>query len=315
MRSLIFTAAIGFLFLGLPLAHEGNTPGLKIVMRHTIGGGSGEQTVYLQLDRKRTERRPWSGVEKRWFWSSGLVYGPRLATILRCDLGQQFDLNLDARQYSVSPYPPTSFSREEREARGQEVQYLGSGNPTLRIERTTVDTGERKEMFGHTARHVITTEKQIPLEDSKTTAQERIIDGWYIDLDTSVSCEPGHGKKQGLSYAYAAFGLFTGRLEDMRMERVEFVAHGAQETGFALETKTTSSLTDEARSSRPKDRDSKIEMRVIQLVEGPLEPALFSVPPEFHQVKTIDRSPPADLPDELLAAWKEFKSSLRSLFE
>jgi len=64
-----------------------------------------------------------------------------------------------------------------------------STEPTLRIETTTVDTGERKEFFGHIARHFIITRKQIPLEGSHSEPQETLTDGWYIDLDPQVSCD------------------------------------------------------------------------------------------------------------------------------
>ena len=116
--------------------------------------------------------------------------GPRLAAITRCDLGQLFELNLDAAEYVSAQYPPKPLTQEEIEARGlNKVDMSQSRKPTLRIETTTVDTGERKEFFGHIARHVIITRKQIPLEGSHSEPQETVTDGWYIDLDPQVSCD------------------------------------------------------------------------------------------------------------------------------
>lgn len=129
------------------------------------------------------------GARRRWDGSTDVRYGPHLASIVRCDLGQTFELNLDAREYIAAPYPPKPLSKAETEARGlKPLQFVASDKPTLRLETTTLDTGERKEFFGHTARHVITTRRQIPLEGSKSDAQEMVKDGWYIDLDPSISC-------------------------------------------------------------------------------------------------------------------------------
>jgi len=51
------------------------------------------------------------------------------------------------------PHPPKPLSKEQTEALGLKgPQFAASGKPTLRIEITTVDTGERKEFFGHTAK-------------------------------------------------------------------------------------------------------------------------------------------------------------------
>src|SRR2546426_2089727 len=79
--------------------------------------------------------------------------------IWRCDLGQISELNLDDREYHSSPLPkwPT---REELQARAaKSPQPAQPKKPNLLVEISTVDTGERKELFGYTARHVITTRR------------------------------------------------------------------------------------------------------------------------------------------------------------
>jgi integrase len=115
--------------------------------------------------------------------SFGQRYGPRLVSITRCDLGQSFELNLDTSEYTSASYPPMPRTKEEIARRGLQIPttYV-SDKPTLRIEITTTDTGERKELFGHIARHVVTTRKQIPLEGSHSQLQQSVTDAWYIDL-------------------------------------------------------------------------------------------------------------------------------------
>jgi hypothetical protein len=288
-----------FLLLRIPLLHTSNMSGVKMVVRHMSGGISSDQTFYIENDRRRTEYRNWTGVH----------YGPPLASITRCDLGLTFDLNLDTGEYEAAPYPPKPLSKEQTEALGLKVPRSdASGKPTLRIEITTVDTGERKEFFGQTARHIITTRKQIPLAGSKSDAQQMVTDGWYIDLDTRISCD--RHRPEGKRVHAHAF-LTTGNTP---VEKIEFVDNGEPETGFATEWKITSLEPITLPDGTKKEHTSISEMRVTQLVEGPLDPALFTTPTGFRQVEHIERNPAANLPSQWSVAWDRFKASVARLF-
>jgi len=301
------------LAMGIPLLHASNPPGLKIVTRHTIEGMPSERTEYFQQDRKRTEHRSATGGEQRWDGSVDVRYGPRIATIIRCDLGQAFDLNLDTREYQTAPYPPKPLSEEEKKARGWKlsVAYL-SDKTTLRIETTTADTGERKEIFGHAARHVITTRIETPLQGSKRSPQHSVTDGWYIDLDTSISCDQRLPKGKGVHvHAYAALALAG---ENPPLERVEFIEKGEPETGFGINRKITY-LEPSTRLDVTKGAPaSALEMQVIELVEGPLDPALFEIPPGFRQVQQIQTGPPSIVTSEWSIAWERVKAAVLRLF-
>jgi hypothetical protein len=298
-----------FLLLAIPLLHASNTPGLKMIFQHTFEGISSDQTVYLERDRKRTEYRNWTGGAKRVDGSTDVHYGPRLASITRCDLGQAFDLNLDTGEYVATPHPPMPLSKKETEALGLKVpEFAASGKPTLRIEATTVDTGERKEFFGHTARHIITTRKQTPLEGSKSEAQQMVTDGWYIDLETGISCDRQRPEgKRDHAHVLLAAG-------NTPVEKIEFIANGAPETGFAIQWKITS-VAFTLRDGTKKEHTSSSEMRMTQLVEGPLDAALFAVPTGFRQVEHIERNPPPILPSQWSLAWDRFTTSVKRLFD
>ncbi len=218
-----------------------------------------------------------------------------------------FELNLDTGEYVAAPYPPQPLSKAQAEAAGLKTpQFVASDKPTLRIETTTLDTGERKEFFGHTARHVIVTRRQIPLEGSKSNAQEMVMDGWYIGLDTSISCEQKSlsGK---LAHAFLAAG-------NAPIERMEFVDKGEPESGFAIERKITTKETVTLFDGTKGERTFVNQMCVTQLVEGPLDPALFAIPTGFRQVERIDRNPPANLPNQWSVAWDRLKVSVARLF-
>jgi hypothetical protein len=266
-----------------------------------------EQTIYLQKDRKRVESRGSSGR----IGADGvkqITYGPRLVLITRCDLGQIFELNLDDAQYVSTPYPPRPFTKAEIEARGlNRLNMSKSEKPTLRIEITTVDTGERKEIFAHTARHVISTRKEIPLEGSHSQPQDTVTDGWYIDFDQSLSCErrPPKGIR-----AHSLGVLVSG---SQPMERPEFIDIGEAQTGFPVQQTMTSKTTYIGADGTKEHANSKNEILVTQFVEGPLDPALFEIPQNFKQVDRIERNPPAPN-SQVSSLWERFRLAVSNLF-
>jgi hypothetical protein len=303
------------LLLGAPLLQASDNSGIKMTIQFGNSGPSAQRTIYLQSDRKRMEFRNYLGEKE----------GPRLVAITRCDLGQMFELNLDTREYTSAPYPPMPFSKEQMEARGlpPTVKYV-SDKPTLRIEVTTTDTGERKEMFGHIARHVITARKQIPLEGSHSEPQESVTDAWYIDskyadskpsdsndidLNQRLSCDRQWPKgAKSHAYLHAA-----GR--NQPIDRPEFVTVGEPETGFALASVTTTKSTYALPDGSRKQSDVENEMRVTQLESGPLDPALFEIPAGFKHVEHIERNPAMSASSNPIEDfWQRLKAGVANLF-
>jgi len=255
-------------------------PALRMTMQYGTTANANHRTIYLQRDRERLEYRAFLGRER----DAEPIYGPRLARIIRCDLGQTFELNLETSEYTSAPYPPKSLTQDELKARGLDRPVASpSAKPTLRIEIKTTDTGERKDMFGHVARHVITTTTQTPLEGSHSEPQQSVTDAWYIDFDQQLSCDPKrHASGQGYIYGFVTAGL--GR---QPIEKPEFVRIGNPETGIALDSRTTS----KSPPNLPDGTISNFETRVTAFDEGPLDPALFEIPPGFKHVDQIERNP------------------------
>ena len=252
--------------------------GTKVVIRNTFGGQSSDNTTYWTADRRRTEFRH---AVQRTKEDGSVEWVDEVASvfIVRCDLGQSFTLKMKAEEYSVAEYPPKRLTPEEMAARGTPV----APQPTLRIEIATVDTGEREKMFGHVARHVITTTRQIPLEGSHTQAQETVRDGWYIDVDRRISCDPKPPAGSGSGFVAISAAAVGGK--EMMMERPEFVDIGARETGFPVkEVRITTSETALATGLR-RGSDSINESEVTQFEAMPLDPALFGIPPGFKHVE------------------------------
>jgi hypothetical protein len=278
-----------------------------------------QQIIYLQTDRKRIEFQNFSG-QLQVDGSLRPTNGPRLATITRCDLAQSFELNLDDREYRSTPYPPRSFTHGELARRGLDhpTTYV-SDKPTLLIEITTTDTGERKDVFGFNARHVITRRKQTPLEGSSSTPQESVTDGWYIDskmADTGIdlyqrlSCDrPRPAGKRDYAYSYLRAGG-----ESKPIDRPEFVTIGEPETGFALNSVVTWKSEYVLPDGSKKKHESRFESHVVEFEARPIDPALFEIPPGFKPVDHIARNPAATLANPPNNFWERVRVLVAALF-
>lgn len=283
-----------FLFgfvLSLMAANASARPDLKITTVRRMAGRLPDdvQTQFIQTDRMRTEGQ--RGYRQA-LWPGGPSASfrwPRVVQIIRCDLGQRFTMNLDERRYSSEPYPrvPTAAERQAYAARVPQVE---NRKPTVLVEISTKDTGERREMFGYMARHVVTTRTDAPLEDTTaskgfTTRNEYITDGWYIDLDGSISCMP---KPAAGSFAY---GFLTASNDRQQADVPTLKLIGKPETGFALVTKMTSRATFTNADGSKHESVNISEVEVTELSTAPLDPALFEVPRKFEQVSQMNVSP------------------------
>jgi hypothetical protein len=270
----------------LPQASENNVT--KIVSRHTFGVGATEQTIYIMADRRRMEMR--HSVQRR-DNNGPIETRDELSSvfIVRCDLGESFILYPQREEYSSAAYPPNPLTPEGAAPGFEKPGTAEPAKPTLRVETATVDTGERMTLFGYSARHVIATRKQMPLEGSNSERQETVTDGWYIDLDRSISCDPkpsGGNKGHGLVVSRPAAD------KERPIEIPEFVDIGARETGFPLKEARTSPMTTIFPDGTKKTSDHLDESEVRVLEKVTLDPALFEVPAGYKHVDGNQRKSP-----------------------
>jgi hypothetical protein len=286
-----------------------NQSGVKITTVHrstsrTAGGevldwGYDPDIFYVQGEWRRCEL-PRS---VRGSGSIPRIYGPRIVSIVRPDLRQQFDLNLDASQYSQSSldwlYSPPKAASELRGLTKEELQAMGikrmppppGEKVTFRIETVTKDTGERKEMFGYLARHVMTTRKEIPLEGSRRAAQEMTKDGWYIDIEPQFypALYPPHPLPASKSAQPVRWRSYLAGGSPVP-EKPEFVDIGEPETGFALQELRMTRLTFTRADASTVQHDDRTET-LVTLEKGTYDVALFEVPSGFKRVPYINRHP------------------------
>jgi hypothetical protein len=271
--------------------------------RQTLAGDRhlppSESVEYLQADRRRREHRGSFGYRLRPNGRTMFRPTPRTALITRCDLKQTFHLNLDDREYTANPLQ-TFPTREEMLARAAASSQLVAPQrePTIVMETETVDTGERKELFGHSGRHVVTTRRIVPLAGAKRGADTTVTDGWYIDLNPHISCEPSWRS------ARSSHAFLTVHQQGEEGDVPTFKDVGEPESGFAVASRRTSSgtITLPDGSTRP---DVWIwEMEVTELSTAAIDAALFEIPSGFRLVERIRQEPVPPLVIRLTQAYE-----------
>jgi hypothetical protein len=270
--------------------------GLKIVTRQVTGGFTDTRTEYLAPDRLRNEWR--SQMRDR--------IGPPMATIVLKggERNRIFVLDLDAHEYTTY----------ETDARGGSVgikpKPMAQSGGTLQIWIENIDTGERKEIFGHMARHIITREKRVAGPGACSKPSQSETDGWYIDGSLVPEWRQQKGNGSGVVIATEVSAGSTDKCAN-KMDKVEVHRTGT-ETGFPVKVTTTlhSEMTQPDGSQRM--LSSTWGSEVVELQEGPLELSLFDVPKDFRKVEFLRSWNVA--PQRQLTGWEWFKEKVSELF-
>jgi hypothetical protein len=211
--------------------------------------------------------------------------GPRTALIKRCDLKTVFLVNFDDREYAA--WPSEEFpKRDEMRARAEAVGQPPA--PTVLVETETIDTGERREFFGRPARHVITTRRVVPLPGSRRQESRTVTDGWYIDLDTGLSCDPWGSARSGHAF-------LSSHIQGDQADRPTFKNIGEPERGYVVLSRSTTggSVLD--------------ELEVTHFSTVVIDPAIFEVPTHFSLVEQIRQEPGPPLVIRLKQAYERVK--------
>ena len=145
---------------------------VKIKARQTAGGQSSESTNYIKGKRMRSKQ------------NNG---GIQMVNITQCDLKrsvrvmpQSQTFMIDSWQTAQNVAPTTTTEKTQSATKG--------GVVTTTV--TTKDTGERKQMLGYTARHIITTMELVSSPDACSPNNTKMeIDGWYIDAAFALNCQ------------------------------------------------------------------------------------------------------------------------------
>ena len=226
----------------------------KVKSRQTSGGQTYENTTYIKGKRQRSETN-----------------GGQMITVTQCDLRRNISIMPANRTYLIMPYDQPSTATA---ANTTTSPTTAPATPTKKggVITSTVtlrDTGERKQMFGYTARHIITTMVMDSSPDAcAQTKMKMEIDGWYIDAAFALDCDLGTYRPP------QTHGGAGGGCRD----RYEQKAIGTAKKGFPVWEKSTMYGPDGAQSF------STIS-EVVEFSQASLDPSLFDVPAGYREVQ------------------------------
>jgi len=229
---------------------------IKITTKNTAAGHSYEGTTYIKGERERTE-----GL-------GGMVM------IYQCDLKRYLQLFSTSRRYMVTPINQDSGAAEGRaqpESRPQPQPQPATRKGGIVTFTTTInDTGERKQMFGFTARHIKTTMTKEATPDACDPKSMKIeTDGWYIDLQYGFHCSTDRP---------AVPAAPSQRARPDCEDQIRFKRAGGGKLGYPLDV-TTTIYTEDGKSFTT-------SAQVTDLSTTTLDAALFDVPDGYTEAKS-----------------------------
>ena len=230
----------------------GSANDLKIKYRTTTSGQSMENTTMLKGVRERNEMK--------------MGYGMDMISITQCDLKQTIQLSDKTKKYIITPMETVDATPGNAATPSRVPSEPSRRGGVITYNITTVDTGERQDMFGFKARHIKRTMSMESSPDACNPVNQKMeIDGWYIDLAFGLTCEVS-------GPAMTAGPTAAGGCRD----RVRFNNQGAARPGYALkETTTMYGPNGQVQFTSTKE--------VIELSREPLDAALFEVPAGYVQ--------------------------------
>ena len=267
MKETIFklAALILVVFAAAALVTRSQTPNktttndVKIRQRMSMGGAPGmETTLYIKGQRMRNE--------------SGGDLG--FTTILQCDLKRTLTINEKARTYLISSTDNMNTAGAASDGGGVSspvAQNQPQRGGVVNVTNTITDTGERKEMFGFTARHIKTSMVKTASPDACDKEMKVETDGWYIDFQYAFEC-PGQTQK----YQPHAVRPQPGCKDEIRTKTI-----GTAKLGFPLIVTTT--------IYQPDGRTSTMTQEVLELSREPLSASLFDIPEGYTLAKDMQQ--------------------------
>jgi hypothetical protein len=227
---------------------------LKIKYKMSTSGQTMESVTMLKGARERSET------------NTGYM---NMVNITQCDLKRTIQVSDSARKYVITSMDTSDGSG----AAASPAVPSGPAEPSRRggvvtYTTTSIDTGERKEMFGFTASHI----KSSTVTDSSPDAcnpmkQRSERDGWYIDFSFGLDCN--EASSYGGNYPVPPGGC---------KDRVQFKQVGSARIGYPLiETTTMYGADGKVMFTSTKE--------VVELSRDPLDAALFDVPAGYTETQ------------------------------
>lgn len=241
--------AILFVIAGILTISASVFADVKIKTKQTMSGQVSENTTYIKDKRQRTE-----------------MMGGVMVSVTQCDLGRDLQINPQSRTYMVNLYDDGTTSTPGAVQTGNSVPVARGG--TMYITTTIKDTGERKQMFGFTARHIIQTIETDSSPDACTVSKSKMeMDMWVIDAEFGLACTQ---QRQYRPNTNSRSGGCTDKIVPRTI--------GTGKSGYPLYQKMTSF------DASGKESFSIVQ-EVVEMSKATLDAALFEAPADYREVK------------------------------
>ncbi|HEX9961780.1 MAG TPA: hypothetical protein VGB00_12650 [Pyrinomonadaceae bacterium] len=222
---------------------------VKIKTRQTVSGQTSENTTYIKGKRQRSE-----------------MMGGKMISITQCDLRRDVQIMPEGKVYMVNPFGDGAAQTNQNVSQTQTTTKTETGG-TVTITVTTKDTGERKQMFGYTAKHLIITMETVASPDACMKSDSKMqMDGWYIDATWYFQCDRGYS------------GGYTPKSQGGCRDKYVTKQIGTANRGYPVWEKMT--MYDES----GKEMMTSLS-EVVELSQATLEASLFDIPQDFREVK------------------------------
>lgn len=222
---------------------------VKIKTKQTMSGTVSENTTYIKGKRTRTEMM--NGI---------------MVSLTQCDLNRDLQLNPQTKTYVVNLYDDGTVSQPSEIKPGTSAPVTKGG--TMYVTTTVKDTGERKQMFGFTARHIIQTIETETTPDACSPSKTKMeMDMWVIDAEFGASCTQGN-----------EYRTYKNTKKSGCQDKIVPKTIGAAKSGYPLWQKMTQF------DANGKESFSMIQ-EVVELSKATLDQALFEAPADYREVK------------------------------
>lgn len=225
-------------------------------------GPTAETVLYIKGPRMRSEMGSNSG----------------MTTIVQCDLKRTLTIYEKTKTYMITPTDSTgaSVAGGDGDGGGTNTNPSAAAAPTpqrggvVNVTQTITDTGERKQMFGFTARRIKTSLVKTASPDACDKDLKVETDGWYIDFQYAFECPSETPKQQSMPVRPQR----PGCKDEVRTKTI-----GSAKLGFPLLTTTT--------IYQPDGKTTTSTQEVIELSREPLNAALFEAPEGYTLAKNM----------------------------
>jgi hypothetical protein len=234
------------------------------VIKTTVAGRETVVSQYTQGGNSRTE-----------FLSEE---GRHAMMIYNSERRVSYQLDVQSRKY-VEQRGDLIFTLALRIARPPRVRESGK---IVNVYYETFDTGERKESFGSTAKHLVIRERHVAEPGACESTFQTEKDGWYIPYDD-----------QSASRGYVLMAFGGPECRDT------VVKHGEQRPPGVAVLETDGAMTTE----------------VLEYSNATLDRNLFEVPSGFEKVDALPGTPPVKWSEHLAWEWAQLERAFQTWFE